>query len=133
MAEHSPILLAEDREDDILLIRKAFAAAHVPNPLHVVRDGEEAIAYLSGEGSYAIRSEFPLPDLFLLDLKMPRLDGFEVLERLPSATIAEPPTRRGSHLLGQYPGHQLSLPTRRKLLHGQTPGFPELHPLWQSD
>jgi CheY-like chemotaxis protein len=66
------ILLVEDREDDILLIQKAFAKAGISNPVHVVRDGEEAITYLSGEG--------PLPWLVLLDLKMPRKDGFEVLK-----------------------------------------------------
>src|SRR6266404_4660364 len=79
MPDQAVILLAEDREDDIALIRKAFAKAFVQNPLYVVRDGEEAIAYLKGDGRYFNREEYPLPDLLLLDLKMPRMDGFEVL------------------------------------------------------
>jgi CheY-like chemotaxis protein len=74
------ILLVEDREDDILLIRKSFAKGAIYNPLQVVRDGEEAICYLAGDGRYANRAEYPLPDLVLLDLKMPRVDGFEVLQ-----------------------------------------------------
>ena len=49
------------------------------SPLHVVRDGEECIAYLEGVGKYANRNEYPLPALLLLDLNMPRTDGFEVL------------------------------------------------------
>jgi len=73
------ILLAEDLEDDILLIRRAFAAAKISTPLFVVRDGEEATAYVSGTGKYSNRAEYPLPHLILLDLKMPRMDGFEFL------------------------------------------------------
>jgi len=76
------ILVAEDREDDILLIYKAFAQANIPNPLQIVRNGDEAISYLKGEGRYADRSEHPLPVLLLLDLKMPGKDGFEVLRWL---------------------------------------------------
>ena len=79
MYQQAVILLAEDSQDDILLIRRAFRQANIINPLQVVRDGEEVIAYLSGDGRYANRAEYPLPELLLLDLKMPGLDGFDVL------------------------------------------------------
>ena len=74
------ILLAEDNEDHVLLIRRAFRQSGLLNPLHVVGDGEQVIAYLKGEGGYANRAEYPLPCLLLLDLKMPNKNGFEVLE-----------------------------------------------------
>lgn len=72
--------MAEDQEDYVVLIKLAFQQAAILNPLFVVWNGEEAINYLKGTGKYANRAEYPLPDLFLLDLRMPRVDGFQVLE-----------------------------------------------------
>ena len=79
---HSTILLAEDNEDDIILIQRAFTKARLANPLRVVHDGDEAIRYLAGEGPYANRQENPLPLMLLLDLHLPKVDGFEVLHWL---------------------------------------------------
>ncbi len=75
-----PILLVEDNPDDVLLMRRAFGKCNLANPVHVVTDGEDAIAYLSGEGAFADRRRHPLPVLVLLDLKLPKRNGHEVLE-----------------------------------------------------
>jgi CheY-like chemotaxis protein len=82
MNDIATILLAEDREDDIVLIQRAFAKGGIRNPLFVARNGEEAINYLAGLGRFSDRLLYPLPALLLLDLKMPRADGFEVLRWL---------------------------------------------------
>jgi len=74
------VLLVEDDLNDIFLVKRAFRTARIPNPLQVVTDGEEAISYLRGEGKYADRETFPLPRLIVMDIKMPRRSGFDVLE-----------------------------------------------------
>jgi CheY-like chemotaxis protein len=78
--ESAVILLAEDDENQVMLMRRVFKQAHLLNPVHVVSNGEETIAYLKGADQYANRAEYPLPSLLLLDLKMPRKNGFEVLK-----------------------------------------------------
>jgi CheY-like chemotaxis protein len=79
MSAAGAILLVEDNSTDVLLLRRAFGKAGVTNPLQVASDGEQAMAYLTGEGSYADRERHPWPSLMLLDIKLPRKSGFEVL------------------------------------------------------
>src|SRR5258708_1409778 len=78
-SRNSPILLVEDDETDVLLLRNAFRNARVANPLIEVSDGHAAIQYLAGAGAYADRTRYPPPFLMLLDLRLPKLSGFEVL------------------------------------------------------
>lgn len=83
------ILLAEDDENDVLFMERALKKAAVPHPMLVVADGQEAIEYLSGEGKFADRAQFPLPRLIILDLKMPRKTGMDVLRWLKENPILE--------------------------------------------
>lgn len=73
------ILLVEDNPSEVLLMQRAFRKANIANPLQVVGDGDAAIFYLSGQGSYNDRETYPLPMIVLLDLKLPRKSGHEVL------------------------------------------------------
>ena len=100
---HTCILQVEDEANDVFLLQRAFRQAGVTNPVHVATDGQMAIDYLSGTGRFGNRRDFPLPGLLLLDLKLPRKSGREVLEWIRS----QPSLRRLVVIVftsGQYIG-----------------------------
>lgn len=79
MNERSPFLIVEDNDDDAFFMERAFRKAGLNNPLQRVTDGDQAIAYLGGEGAYADRARFAFPHLVFLDINLPGRDGFDVL------------------------------------------------------
>jgi len=90
MKEQRLILLVEDNDDDVELTLRALRRNRVANRVDVVRDGAEALEYLFATGGYAGRDVRDTPNLVLMDLKLPKVGGLEVLERLRS----DPRTRR---------------------------------------
>lgn len=80
MSARLPILHIEESEEDVFLLQYAFTRAEITNPVAVVSDGQQAIDYLEGTGEFADRERFPLPCLALLNLKLPKKMGLEVLE-----------------------------------------------------
>jgi CheY-like chemotaxis protein len=73
------ILLVEDNDDDVFAMKRALKGARIQNPLQLVTDGKETVLYLSGAEPYADRTKYPLPFLLFLDLKLPYIDGLDVL------------------------------------------------------
>ena len=82
MAAERTILLVEDNPDDEALTLRAFRKNNIRNPVHVARDGAEALDYLLGTGAHAGGGPSALPQVVLLDLKLPKVDGLEVLRRM---------------------------------------------------
>ncbi|MEW6776792.1 MAG: response regulator [Bdellovibrionota bacterium] len=83
MSEHNPIiLLVEDNDDDVQLTLRAFEKSKVANRIIVVRDGQEALDYLYARGPHARRPDSEMPQVVLLDLKLPKVDGLEVLRHM---------------------------------------------------
>src|SRR5690349_8853014 len=88
MLDHSiDILLIEDNPNDAELTIRALRKNHLSNSIGHMRDGVEAIEYLFGTGQFAGRNTAPLPKLILLDIKMPKVDGFEVLQRIKDSEL----------------------------------------------
>ena len=81
------ILVVEDNDDDVVLIQEAFSEGKMANRIVIVRDGEEAMAYLRKQGPYA---DAPLPGMVLLDINMPKKDGFEVLAEVKADARLRP-------------------------------------------
>ncbi len=82
MMETGTMLLVEDNPDDVTLTLRAFEQHHITNEVAIARDGVEALDYLFGQGTFADRDTSLLPAVILLDLKLPKVDGLEVLRRL---------------------------------------------------
>ena len=80
MTDAGSILFVDDDPNWVELLRMAFQRTEMPNPIRGVEDGPEAIRYLRGEGRYAKRAAYPLPELVLVDLRLPGMSGFEVLQ-----------------------------------------------------
>jgi CheY-like chemotaxis protein len=80
--ENKMILLVEDNADDEVLTMRALKKNNIGNNVHIVRDGSEALDFLFSKGTYADRDPYDLPFLILLDLKLPKVSGLEVLRRL---------------------------------------------------
>lgn len=78
------ILIAEDDSNDALILKISLKKVGILNPIQIVEDGSEAIAYLRGDEKYSDRTAFPFPGVVITDLKMPKVSGFEVLEWLKS-------------------------------------------------
>lgn len=84
------VLHIEDREDDAVLFSRACEAAGLPAQFCRVKDGCEAVSYLTGDGEFRDRNKFPLPDLIVLDLQMPGMGGFEFMKWLRSESALGP-------------------------------------------
>jgi CheY-like chemotaxis protein len=82
MDERFPILIAEDDENDALILQEALRKIGVRNPVHFCRDGTDVIAYLCAEGPYSDREMHPFPRILITDLKMPKMGGLEILKWL---------------------------------------------------
>ncbi len=82
MYEEFPILIAEDDENDAIILERALRKVGFENPFRFCRDGVEVLEYLQGEGRFQNRKEYPFPSLLITDLKMPKLGGIEILKWL---------------------------------------------------
>ena len=82
MKNTAPILYADDDDNDVFFLKRAFAEAGITNPIEAVTDGLQAIHYLAGEGKFSDRARYPLPCLIMLDIQLPRKSGMEVLQWL---------------------------------------------------
>ena len=102
MRDNAVVLLVEDNEDDVFFMERTFEKSQMRGSLHVVRSGDDAIRYLAGEDGFGDRRRYPMPNLIFLDLKMPGMDGFDVLAwlkkqqhlNMPVAVLTSSPEER---------------------------------------
>lgn len=93
------LLIVEDNEDDLFIMKRAFKDAGIRNPIQIVEDGQTTVDYLEGRGKFRDRTTYPLPSVIFLDLKLPFKSGHEVFEMDACGEIFCLHRRRGSHFL----------------------------------
>ena len=116
------ILLVEDNANDEMLALHAFKRQKIANKVHVVRDGAEALEYIFCTGAYADR-RIENPKLILLDLKLPLVDGIEVLRQIRSDPRTRLDSRGGAHVVERRARHRRDLQAGGQQLHRQACGF----------
>lgn len=84
-----PLLVVEDNDDDVFILQRALRQANIKNPVHIVKDGDEAINYLSRLGQFTDRTLHRMPFLMFLDLKLPFKGGLEILEWIQQQSFCE--------------------------------------------
>jgi CheY-like chemotaxis protein len=132
----SSILLAEDDENDVFIMQRAFKKAGIANPLAVVRNGEEAIEFLSRNNAH-ITDNSDLPALLLLDLKMPKKNGFDVLRWVRQhpplnrlVTVVLTSSRESSDIRRAYDLHANSFLVKRTDIEQMAEMIKCLHSYW---
>ena len=113
-------MVVEDDENDAIFLRMGFKKAGLSCALHVAQDGRQAIDYLEGKGAFSNRTEFPLPYLILLDLKLPHVMGLDVLKWIRSTPGIGFHHRHRDDLFSASFGCGVSLPPWDKCLSGET-------------
>ena len=127
LEQRADILLVEDNPNDVKLTLHAFKTANLANTIHVARDGVEALEFLFGTGPHADRSVQETPKLILLDLKLPRLDGHEVLKRIKGDPRTAGDSGGRAHVLQRGAGRDEDLRGGRQQLHRQAGRFRAIH------
>ena len=123
MNSNRPILLVEDNPSDADLTRRALAKGHISNELVVAEDGQEALDYLRGEGAYTGRAISETPSVILLDLKLPKVSGLEVLRLIRADPPAPPSTGRHPYLIERGGGRGRGIRPRRQQLRAKARRF----------
>ena len=109
--QNPPVLYAEDDEDDVFFMKLAWEKAGVPNPLIALTDGRQTLQYLAAEDPFCDRTKSPMPCLLLLDLKLPTITGFQVLQWIRE----QPALKELKVVIVSSSGQQLDIDLARKM------------------
>ena len=118
-AERLTVLLAEDDQKDVMMINLALERDGIPAEFHLVNDGEQVVEYLAGTGLFRNRNRYPFPDLVIVDLKMARMGGMDIVKWLRKDFGVFPDARRDPERVWTDGRCEGSLPGRREQLFSE--------------